>query len=326
MSGLNVLVTGGAGYIGSHACKAIAAAGHQPVAYDNLVYGHREAVRWGPLEVADITDSHALRAAIDTHKVDAVMHFAAYAYVGESVGDPGKYYRNNVGGTLSVLEAMQAASVPTLIFSSSCATYGVPDSLPICEDSFQRPISPYGETKLVSERMIADFGRAHAINWTALRYFNAAGADPDGETGEDHDPETHLIPLALKAAAGKGELTLFGEDYPTTDGTCVRDYIHVTDLAAAHVAALDALAGGADSMALNLGTGEGVSNRQLVEAVERVTGRSVPHRIGPRRPGDPPVLVADPTRARETLGWRARMSDIDSIIATAWCWETRHST
>lgn len=323
MAGRNVLVTGGAGYIGSHACKALAAAGHTPIAFDNLAYGHREAVKWGPFQAGDIIDADALNAAIKTHSIDAVMHFAAYAYVGESVADPGKYYRNNVIGTLAILEAMRDAGVSRLIFSSSCATYGVPDGVPIREDMGQRPISPYGESKLMSERMIADFGRAHGLAWAALRYFNAAGADPDGETGEDHDPETHLIPLALDAAAGKGELTLFGDDYPTPDGTCIRDYIHVTDLAEAHVAALGALLGGAESMALNLGTGAGVSNREVVEAVERVTARQVPHTIGPRRPGDPPALVADPSLAREKLGWKARMSDIDTIVATAWRWHRR---
>lgn len=323
MSGRNVLVTGGAGYIGSHACKALAAAGYRPIAFDNLVYGHREAVKWGPFEAGDITDADALGAAIKTHAIDAVMHFAAYAYVGESVADPGKYYRNNVIGTLAILEAMRDAGVKTLIFSSSCATYGIPDGVPIREDMSQRPISPYGESKLMSERMIADFGRAHGLSWAALRYFNAAGADPDGETGEDHDPETHLIPLALDAAAGKRELTLFGDDYPTADGTCIRDYIHVTDLAEAHVAALGALLDGAESTALNLGTGEGVSNREVVDTVERVTGRPVPHSIGPRRPGDPPALVADPRLALEKLGWKARMSDIETIVATAWRWHQR---
>jgi UDP-arabinose 4-epimerase len=319
----NVLVTGGAGYIGSHACKALAAAGHLPVAFDNLVYGHREAVRWGPLEIGDIADRTRLESAIDAHRVDAVMHFAAYAYVGESVTDPGKYYRNNVVGTLALLEVLRDRGIDKMVFSSSCATYGIPEEMPIRESAAQRPINPYGTSKLMSEQMIADFGSAHGLRSALLRYFNASGADPEGETGEDHDPETHLIPLALDAAAGKGQLTVFGEDYPTPDGTCVRDYIHVTDLAEAHVAALDYLVGGGSPTALNLGTGKGVSIREVIAAVEQVTGRPVPHSVGERRPGDPPVLVADPARARETLGWTPRVSDIDSIVSTAWRWHQR---
>ena len=319
----DILVTGGAGYIGAHACKALAAAGHRPIAYDNLVYGHREAVKWGPLEDGDIDDRNRLNAVIDRYDIAAVMHFAAFAYVGESVSDPGKYYRNNVVGTLTLLEAMRDHAIPALIFSSSCATYGIPEVVPIRESEKQSPINPYGQSKLMSERIIADFGAAHGIRSGSLRYFNAAGADADGDIGECHDPETHLIPLALDAAAGKGELTLYGDDYPTPDGTCIRDYIHVTDLAEAHVAALGRLLGGAESMALNLGTGEGASVREILDTVERVTGRPVPHQIGPRRPGDPPTLVADPSRARETLGWRARTSDLETIVKTAWNWHQR---
>jgi UDP-arabinose 4-epimerase len=318
-----VLVTGGAGYIGAHACKALAAAGLRPVAYDSLVFGHRESVKWGPLEEGDIGDRAALDRAIEAHRPVAVMHFAAFAYVGESIADPAKYYRNNVLGTLSLLEAMRDRGIATLVFSSSCATYGVPSELPIREDCPQQPINPYGQTKLVNERMIADFGRAHGLRAISLRYFNACGADPDGEIGEDHDPETHLVPLALDAAAGKGELTLFGDDYPTPDGTCVRDYIHVTDLAEAHVAALKVLRDGAESTAVNLGTGIGISNREIIDGIERVTGRKVPYRVGPRRAGDPPVLVADPSRAREKLGWTASVSDLDTIIETAWRWHQR---
>lgn len=321
----NVLVTGGAGYIGAHACKALAAAGHRPVAFDNLSYGHREAVRWGALEVGDIANRARLDAVFDAHHIEAVMHFAAFAYVGESVTDPGKYYRNNVAGTLTLLECLRDRGVRSMVFSSSCATYGVPETMPIREDAPQRPINPYGMSKLMSEAMIKDFAAAHGVTAALLRYFNAAGADPDGEIGEEHDPETHLIPLALDAVAGRGELTVFGEDYPTPDGTCVRDYIHVTDLAEAHVAALDRLVGGNGSIALNLGTGQGVSIRDVLAAVERITGQPVPHRVGPRRPGDPPVLVADAALAREQLGWAARMSDLETLVGTAWRWHQRQA-
>ncbi len=319
----DVLVTGAAGFIGAHACKALAAAGYRPVAFDNLVFGHREAVKWGPLEVGDIGDRAALDRVFDRYRPVAVMHFAAFAYVGESIADPGLYYRNNVMGTLHLLEAMRDHAVDKLVFSSSCATYGVPSELPIREDMPQEPINPYGQTKLVSERMIGDFGRAYGLRAVMLRYFNACGADPDGEIGECHDPETHLIPLALDAASGNGALTLFGDDYPTPDGTCIRDYVHVTDLAEAHVAALGALLDGGETSALNLGTGTGVSNREVLEAIGRVTGRPVSHRIGPRRPGDPPVLVADPALAKEKLGWTARLSDLDTIVETAWQWHQR---
>ena len=323
MSKAAILVTGGAGYIGAHACKAIAAAGFVPVAFDNLVYGHRKAVLWGPLEVGDIADRARLDEVLAAHDIAAVMHFAAFAFVGESIADPGKYYRNNVIGTLSLLETMRDRGIDKLIFSSSCATYGVPDRVPMDEDTPQTPINPYGQSKLMGERMIGDFGRAHGLNATMLRYFNAAGADADGDIGECHEPETHLIPLALDAAAGRGELVVNGDDYPTPDGTCLRDYIHVTDLADAHVMALERLLEGGEPSALNLGTGEGVSIRQVISAVESITGKSVPHRIGPRREGDPPALVADPSRAREILGWKARTSDIGSIVETAWRWHQR---
>lgn len=323
MSKAAILVTGGAGYIGAHACKAIAAAGFLPVAFDNLVYGHREAVLWGPLEVGDIADRARLDEVLAAHDIAAVMHFAAFAFVGESIADPGKYYRNNVIGTLSILETMRDRGIDKLIFSSSCATYGVPERVPMNEDTPQTPINPYGQSKLMSERMIGDFGRAHGLNATMLRYFNAAGADADGDIGECHEPETHLIPLALDAAVGRGELVVNGDDYPTPDGTCLRDYIHVTDLADAHVMALERLLGGGEPSALNLGTGQGVSIRQVISAIEHVTGKSVPHRIGPRREGDPPALVADPSRAREILGWKARTSDIGSIVETAWRWHQR---
>lgn len=319
-----ILVTGGAGYIGSHACKALAAEGFLPIVIDNLCYGHREAVRWGPFEQGDIADRSWLDDVFERHRPLAVMHFAAFAYVGESVSNPGKYYRNNVVGTLTMLEAMRDHGVNTLVFSSTCATYGVPETVPIAESAPQAPINPYGMSKLMVEAMLSDFDRAHGLKSIALRYFNAAGADPECEIGERHDPETHLIPLALEAAAGKGApLTVFGEDYPTADGTCIRDYIHVTDLAEAHVAALRALLAGAQSRAYNLGTGMGYSVRQVLETIEKVTGRPVPHDVGPRRPGDPAELVADPSAAGRDLGWSPRKSDLDSIVGTAWAWHCK---
>lgn len=319
-----ILVTGGAGYIGSHACKALAAAGYRPVALDNLVYGHKRAVQWGPLELGDILDRPWLDAMLERYRPSAVMHFAAYAYVGESVTDPGKYYRNNVTGTLTLLEAMRDHGVAHIVFSSTCATYGIPDTVPIVETTAQRPINPYGATKLMVERILADFDAAHAMRWIALRYFNAAGADPDNLIGEAHDPETHLIPLALDAATGRGPaLTVFGDDYDTRDGTCMRDYIHVSDLAQAHVLALAALERGVPSQPVNLGNGAGFTVKEVISAVERVTGLTVPHTIGPRRAGDPPSLISDAQRARTLLGWQPDYGDLDRIITTAWAWHQR---
>lgn len=317
-----VLVTGGAGYIGSHACKALAAAGHVPVAYDSLVHGHREAVRWGPLVEGDIADRERLDAAIREHRPEAVMHFAAHAYVGESVVDPGKYYRNNVVGSLTLLEAMRDHRVNRLVFSSTCATYGLPVTIPMGEGHPQAPINPYGASKLAVERMIADFAGAHGLRAISLRYFNAAGADPDGEIGEDHEPETHLIPLALSAALGRApELVVFGDDYDTEDGTCVRDYIHVSDLAQAHVLALDVLAGAAPgATAYNLGNGNGYSVKQVIAAVERVTGRKVPVRIGPRRAGDPARLISDANEARRRLRWDPRHASLNDMVSSADAW------
>lgn len=324
---MKVLVTGGAGYIGSHACKALAAAGHLPISVDNLVYGHRWAVRWGPLEVADISDSTRMDRIFAEHRPDAVMHFAAYAYVGESVTDPGKYYRNNVAGTLSLLSAMQRHAVDKIVFSSTCATYGNPQSIPIVETHPQAPINPYGATKQMVERMLADFGVAHGLRSAALRYFNAAGADSDSEIGEAHDPENHLIPLVLEAAAGlRPHIQVFGDDYETADGTCIRDYVHVTDLADAHVRALDRLATAQPGMnAFNLGNGQGFSVREVIAAAERVTGRKVPVVIAPRRAGDPSALVGDATRARRDLCWQPQHADIDVILGTAWRWLQQHS-
>jgi UDP-arabinose 4-epimerase len=318
---VNILVTGGAGYIGSHTCKALAQAGVTPVSLDNLVYGHQWAVRWGPLERGDIADRAMLDDVMRRYRPQAVMHFAAYAYVGESVQDPGKYYRNNVAGTLTLLEAMRDHAVGAVVFSSTCATYGCPTALPIREDHPQHPVNPYGASKLMVERMLRDFDAAHGIRSISLRYFNAAGADPAGEIGESHDPETHLIPLLLEAADGRRPaLTIYGEDYDTPDGTCIRDYIHVSDLADAHVLALRSLLDGAGTTAFNLGNGEGFSVRQVVERARAVTKKDIRVIIGARRVGDPPVLVADATRALETLGWRPKHTSLDDSLETAWRW------
>lgn len=319
-----VLVTGGAGYIGSHVCKALAEAGHTPVAYDNMVMGHRWAVRWGPLEEGDIADRQRLNTVLSRYQPRAVLHLAAFAYVGESMANPGKYYRNNVSGSLTLLEAMRDHQIDSLIFSSSCATYGNPEYTPIDEAHPQRPINPYGASKLMVERMIRDFAQAHDLRYVALRYFNAAGADDGGEIGEWHDPETHLVPLALRAANGEAPyLSIFGTDYPTPDGTAIRDYVHVTDLALAHVLAMNYLDQGGLSTEINLGTGLGYSVRQVIGAVQAVTGLTVPCRELPRRAGDPAVLVAAPRRARELLGWEPVHSGIHNIVSTAWRWHLR---
>jgi len=317
----NVLVTGGAGYIGSHACKALAEAGYTPVALDNLVHGHRHAVRWGPFVHGELADEALVRRVLREHRIEAVMHFAAYCYVGESMGAPGKYFQNNVGGSIALLNAMRAENANCLVFSSTCATYGVPQRVPIDEDHPQHPVNPYGESKLAVERMLDWFGAAHGLRHAALRYFNAAGADAAGEAGEDHAPETHLIPLAIDAALGtRPPVAIFGTDYPTPDGTAIRDYIHVTDLAAAHVEALRRLQAGGASMRLNLGTGRGHSVREVIRAIEEVGGRPVPVTAGPRRAGDPPTLVAASARAAAALGWTPRHSDLSNIVATAWRW------
>lgn len=321
-----IIVTGGAGYIGSHACKALAGFGYTPISYDNLVSGHRWAVKWGPLEEGDVADRARLNEVIAKYQPKAVMHFAAYAYVGESVQNPSKYYRNNVAGTLTLLEAMRDQSIAKLIFSSTCATYGTPDSVPIQEDDPQHPINPYGASKLMIERMLQDFEVAHGLRSISLRYFNAAGADPEGEIGEAHNPETHLIPLVLDAAAGKrSAITVFGDDYDTPDGTCIRDYIHVSDLAEAHVLALKALENGAKTTAYNLGNGLGYSVREVIDSVARVTGGQVPYTVGPRRAGDPAALVGDATRAMQELGWRPRLHDIDTMVDTAWRWHSMYN-
>jgi UDP-arabinose 4-epimerase len=320
-----VLVTGGAGYVGSHACKALAGAGYTPVVFDNLVYGHEAAVRWGPLARGNILDRAELDAAFRQYSPCAVMHFAAYAYVGESVENPGKYYRNNFCGTLNLVEAMRDHGVDKLIFSSTCATYGVPRSLPIPESHEQVPINPYGRSKLMIEQLLRDFDHAHALRSVSLRYFNAAGADPDGETGEDHDPETHLIPLVLDAAAGlRPHITVYGTDYPTGDGTCIRDYIHVTDLARAHLLALQYLGNGGSTSVYNLGNGKGFSVTEVINAARRVTGREIPVVIGARRPGDPPALVGDASLIRAQLGWEPRLGSLEDMVGTAWRWHRRN--
>jgi UDP-arabinose 4-epimerase len=318
---MKVLVTGGAGYIGSHTCKLLAAAGHEPITFDNLSTGHDFLVRFGPLVRGDLADGTAIRTALADHRPDAVIHFAASAYVGDSVRSPRAYYRNNVAGMLNLLDAMADARIGRMIFSSSCATYGIPQRLPIGENDPQSPINPYGDTKLVGERMMRAVVQAEGLACIALRYFNASGADPDGELGELHDPETHVIPLLLESIINPSEtFSIFGDDYSTPDGTCIRDYLHVTDLARAHVLALERLTGAAGFDAINLGTGKGQSVRQLVETAERVTGRPAAIVTKARRPGDPPELVADSSKAKAVLGWEPDFSDPDTIIETAWRW------
>lgn len=330
----NILVTGGAGYIGSHTCKALAQAGFLPIVYDDLSRGHRWAVKWGPLAVHDIADKDALRRVILEYDVAAVIHFAGFTYVAESMHNPLSYFQNNVANTLTLLDAMADTGVTSLVLSSTCATYGVPDALPICEDHPQIPVNPYGESKLMLERVLHWFGRAHEFNSVILRYFNATGADPDGEIGENHDPETHLVPLTIKAALGHiANLDVFGEDYDTPDGTAVRDFVHVTDLASVHVRSLEYLFECGGQSAFNVGTGRGHSVRDVIKAVERWSGRTVPVRVGPRREGDPPVLVADSGKAMSRLGWAPKWSALDTIVETAGRWhlnrapegETKHA-
>ncbi|MFQ6240369.1 UDP-glucose 4-epimerase GalE [Sinorhizobium meliloti] len=313
-----ILVTGGAGYIGSHTAKLLRLEGIEPVVYDNLTTGNRSAVRWGPFVQGDILDGRHLIESIEAYQPDAVIHFAASAYVGESVADPAKYYNNNVGGTLSLLDACRQTGVDKVIFSSSCATYGVPALLPIDEATPQAPINPYGKTKLIAEHMLADYAAAFALNYVSLRYFNACGADPEGDLGEWHDPETHLIPRALMAAAGRiPHLEIFGEDYDTPDGTCVRDYIHVADLASAHVLAYRHLANGGGNLALNVGTGRGFSIKEVLRTIGEITGHNVPVVFRRRRAGDPPALYADAGLACRTLGFVPRYSDLETIVRTA---------
>jgi UDP-arabinose 4-epimerase len=312
------LVTGGAGYIGSHTCKLLAAAGVEPIVYDNLIAGHREAVRWGPFVHGDVLDTELLSRTIEEFRPDTAIHFAAFAYVGESVEQPSKYYRNNVVGSISLLDACQRHGIKNIIVSSSCATYGAPAEMPITEATVQRPINPYGTSKLMVEQLLRDYSMAYDLRYVTLRYFNAAGADPDGELAERHDPETHLIPRALQAAAGQlDHLAIFGDDHDTPDGTCLRDYVHVCDLAHAHLQAFEYLRGGGETLTANLGSGQPTSVREVISAVERITGKPVPVRIAPRRPGDPSALYAASFLAREKLSFRAPLSNIDTIVRTA---------
>jgi UDP-glucose-4-epimerase GalE len=316
---LKVLVVGGAGYIGSHVCKALAERGDTPIVLDNLSRGHRHAVQWGPLVEGDIRNGAILDTVLAAHEPDAVMHFAANIEVGEGQRDPVGFWVNNVGGTINLVDAMRRFGLHHIVFSSTCAVYGEPQILPIRESESRSPVNVYGQTKLAVEQMLADTSAHGGIHYAALRYFNAAGASPDGEIGEEHDPETHLIPNALKAAAGLGPpMKLFGDDYDTPDGTCVRDYIHVVDLARAHLLALDGILAGTRRIEVNLGSGRGVSVREVLTAVERVTGHAVPHEVCPRRAGDPPSLYADPAKAKDTLGFETQCSDIEGIIEDAW--------
>lgn len=313
-----ILVTGGAGFIGSHTCKKLEGAGFLPITLDNLSTGNREAVKWGPLVECDLRDSRAVSEIITSYKIKTVMHFAASAYVGESVKHPSLYYDNNVGGMISLLDACRTTGIREIIFSSSCATYGIPDELPISENCDQRPINPYGRTKLICEQMLKDHEAAYGLRHVMLRYFNACGADPDGDLVENHDPETHLIPLALMAASGKiPQLEIFGTDYDTPDGSCIRDYIHVSDLARGHVKALKYLQAGGASIAVNLGSGKGHSIFELLKTIHDVTGLKVPVRYGPRRPGDPPALLADPASAKRILNFTTQHSTLETIIRDA---------
>lgn len=320
----SILVTGGAGYIGSHTCKALASAGFRPITFDNLMCGNRWAVRWGPFVHGDLSDRSFVEEVIRRHKIEAVIHFAAYAYVGESMQDPGKYFQNNVVNTANLLQALKATGVGQVVFSSTCATYGVPDRIPIREDHATKPVNPYGESKLFIERALHWYGVSHGLRSVSLRYFNAAGADPHGEIGESHDPETHLIPLVIQTALGDHPyIEIFGTDYPTADGTAIRDYIHVTDLAEAHVQSLMYLLNGGESTTLNLGTGRGHSVREVIAAVEEVSGSSLPVIEAARRPGDPPILVADATKSGKVLHWSPHLSTLERIVETAWQWHER---
>ena len=319
-----ILVCGGAGYIGSHINKMLNQQGYETVVFDNLVYGHREAVKWGELVVGDLNDPQALKELFDRYEFDAVFHFAAYAYVGESVTNPEKYYFNNVSNTLKLLHAMREHGVNKIIFSSTCATYGEPERVPITEDMPQNPINPYGATKLMVERIFKDYHTAYGLQFVVLRYFNAAGADPDGEIGESHDPETHIIPLVLDAASGlRPDVKVFGTDYNTPDGSCVRDYIHVTDLASAHLLALHHLENGRESDFFNLGNEKGTSVLEVVESVKRVTGKDFTATLTDRRPGDPAKLVGSSNKAKGILGWKPGFDDIDTIVAHAWKWHEK---
>jgi UDP-glucose 4-epimerase len=321
---MNILVTGGAGYVGSHAVRLLQSRSHEVWVYDNLSRGHRAAVPAGRLITGDLADQPHLKRVLQANRIEAVMHFAAFALVGESVADPALYYGNNLVGTFHLLEAMRGAGVQKLVFSSTTATYGTPEKMPIAEVTPQLPINPYGFSKLAVERMLDDYSHAYGLSFAALRYFNAAGAAADGSIGEDHLPESHLIPIVLQVALGQREsIAIFGDDYPTPDGTCIRDYVHVEDLADAHLLSLERLGGGR-RLKLNLGTGRGYSVREVIDACRTITGHPIPTVLGPRRPGDPPELVADNTLVRETLGWSPKYATIESIVETAWRWHHGH--
>lgn len=323
---MNVLVVGGAGYIGSHCVRQLQEAGHRPVVLDNLVFGHRKAVSADvTFYEGDLGDRAFVVNLLQKESIEVVMHFAAFAYVGESVEDPLKYYDNNLARTTYLLMAMREAGVNKFVFSSTCASFGIPEKMPMTEDLPQNPINPYGQTKLDVETMLKACAQAYGMSFAAFRYFNAAGAAEDGSIGEDHNPETHLIPLAIWAAQGKrDQLTVFGNDYPTPDGTCLRDYIHIDDLCRAHIAVFEKLESPGAALFYNLGTGTPASVLEIINAVEKVTGLSVPYRIGPRRAGDPPALYADSTKAQQELGWKPKFNDIEAIIATAWKWHKAH--
>jgi UDP-glucose-4-epimerase GalE len=321
---MRILVTGGAGYIGSHAVRLFLARGHDVWVYDNLCFGHRKAVPAERLIVGDLAEAARLDQALVAHQIEAIVHFAAFAYVGESVQNPGKYYQNNLVNTLNLMECVRRHQVWRFVFSSTCATYGLPRQVPITEEEEQRPINPYGTGKLAVERALADYAKAYRWGYAALRYFNAAGASPDATIGEDHDPETHLIPLILQVALGqRPHIEVFGTDYPTPDGTCIRDYIHVDDLAEAHLFALERLEPGKESR-YNLGTGRGYSVREVIQLAEEVTGKTIAVKRGPRRPGDPPALVASSAKIQRELGWKPRYTELRPIIETAWRWHRDH--
>jgi UDP-glucose-4-epimerase GalE len=321
-----ILVTGGAGYIGSHVCQVLAARGYAPVTYDNLSRGNRWAVKWGPLEVGDLADHARLGAVLDRYRPAAAMHFAAFAYVGESVEKPALYYLNNVGGSAALFGSIVESRPIPVVFSSTCATYGIPEQIPITEDHSQRPINPYGFSKLTVERMLGEIERAHGLRSVSLRYFNAAGADPGGDIGEAHEPEPHLIPRVLAAALDRSAVTVYGDDYDTLDGTCIRDYVHVADIADAHVRALEYLLEGGASCALNLANARGHSVMEVIETARRVSGYDIEIDKAPRRPGDPPVLVGSWERARSVLGWMPKRSALDVQIADAWNWMKKHGS
>lgn len=319
-----VLVTGGAGYIGAHACKSLKLHGYFPVVYDNLIYGHKDFVKWGPLVVGDLLDKNKLVEVFSKFKPIIVLHFAGFGYVGESTINPAKYYENNVAGTISLLDAMRTSGVKKIVFSSSCATFGIPKIIPISEKNVQEPINPYGRSKLFIEKILKDYDAAYGIKYAILRYFNAAGADPDCDIGEDHSPEFHLIPLMLDVALGRRkEIVIFGDDYETNDGTCIRDYIHVTDLAEAHVQALEYLNKYEKSDEFNLGIGKGFSVNQILNTVEKICGCTITKTISSRRIGDPPILVANPDKAIHKLNLSIRYNEIDEIILHAWQWHKK---